>query len=156
VLEELGERVLTSLSAQSLVSAAVSPGEADIFMSTSWNPLSENSENKRGLKFWNNGVSERFESTQIYWLSSTLLRFSFQHPVFSHSTLVHVCVLVHVCPCGPLSQCYESVYGLHSRARTWRSRPTTNQAARMYRVNKKCRLQHVFNVSNRLARIGSV
>ncbi len=39
VLEELWERVLTSLSAQSLVSAAVSPGEADIFMSTSWNPL---------------------------------------------------------------------------------------------------------------------
>ena len=31
VLGELWERVLTSLSAHSLVSAAVSPGEADIF-----------------------------------------------------------------------------------------------------------------------------
>jgi hypothetical protein len=53
VLEELWERVLTSLSAQSLVSAAVSP----------------------------------VESAQIYWLSSTLSRYSFQHPVFDHSSM---------------------------------------------------------------------
>ena len=70
VLEELGERVLTSLSAQSLVSAAVSPGEADIFMSTSWNPISEN---KRGLKFlkqWGIGTVRKY---------TNLL--AFQHPV---------------------------------------------------------------------------
>ena len=47
VLEELWERVLTSLSAQSLVSAAVIPREGDIFMSTSWIPLCLEQE-KRG------------------------------------------------------------------------------------------------------------
>ena len=52
VVEEIWERVLTSLSAQSLVSAAVSPGEADIFMSTSWNPLYLKTREDEILKQW--------------------------------------------------------------------------------------------------------
>ncbi len=70
VLEELGERVLTSLSAQSLVSAAVSPGEADIFMSTSWNPLYLKTREDVILKQW--GI----ETVRKY---TNLL--AFQHPV---------------------------------------------------------------------------
>ena len=47
VFEEFWERVLTSLSPQSLVSGAVIPREEDIFMSTSCIPLCLEQE-KRG------------------------------------------------------------------------------------------------------------
>ena len=73
VLGELWEQVLTSLSAHSLVSAAVSPGEADIFMSTSWIPLCLEQE-KRGrdeiLKQW--GIETVRKCTNLL---------AFQHPV---------------------------------------------------------------------------
>jgi hypothetical protein len=73
VLEELWERVLTSLSAQSLVSAAVSPGEADIFISTSWIPLclqQEKRDKDEILKEW--GIETVRKCTNL---------FAFQHPV---------------------------------------------------------------------------
>jgi hypothetical protein len=73
VLEELWERVLTSLSAQSLVSAAVSPGEADIFISTSWIPLclqQEKRDKDEILKEW--GIETVRKCTNLL---------AFQHPV---------------------------------------------------------------------------